>query len=74
MGKITEIAPMALKEDKLEQISEQLEELKNILADVIEEYEVDGESPQTLNSLTEALDALEDAAEIIMDTVNEVGI
>ena len=74
MGKITEIALMALKEDKLEQISEQLEELKNTLADVIEEYEADGEPPQTLDSLTEALDALEDASEIITDTVNGVGI
>ena len=74
MGKITEISPMASKEDRLEQISEQLDELKNIFADVLEEYEADEKDPQTLNALTEALDAMEDAAEIIADVIDGVGI
>ena len=36
MSKIIEIAPLAAKEDKLEQISEYLEELKHELGEVLE--------------------------------------
>ena len=68
MSKIIEIAPLAAKEDKLEQISEYLEELKHELGEVLEEYEDEGVDSSKLDALTEALDALEDA----YDTIDEI--
>ena len=39
MSKIIELAPLAGKEEKLEQISDYLKQIKTELAELIEEYE-----------------------------------
>jgi hypothetical protein len=66
--KLVEIAPMASKEDKLDQILDYLEELKHEFAEIVDEYESENTDRKKLDILTEALDALEDA----YDGVNEV--
>ena len=38
MSKLINIAPMADKELKLQDVADYLEELKNVLADIIDEY------------------------------------
>ena len=68
------IAPMAHKEEKLQIIADYLEELKDALTDVLEEYEAEDakdadSSSEKLDTLTEALDALEDAFDAINDVV-----
>lgn len=71
MGKIIEIAPLAIKEDKLEQIVDYLGELKHELGKVIEEYEDDGADSDKIDILTEALDALEDAYDAVEEILME---
>ena len=71
MNKIIEIASLATKEDKLEQISKYLEELQHKLVEVLEEYEDEGADSSKLDALTEALDALEDAYDAIDEIVAE---
>ena len=54
--------------DKLqEKITAYLEQLKDELAEFISECEEDGELEEKIDTLTEALDALEDAYEIISE-------
>lgn len=66
MGKFVNIAPLADKELKLQDAADYLEELKDALVDIIDEYE-EADSKKA-DRLTEALDALEDA----FDAINEV--
>ena len=47
MKKIIEIAPLAGKEDKLDQISDYLEQLKTSLAELVEEYEDEDADEET---------------------------
>lgn len=70
------IAPMAHKEEKLQIIADYLKELKDALAEVLEEYEYEEDdtgkadaAAEKLDALTEALDALEDAFDVINDVV-----
>ena len=56
------------KEEKLEQIADYMGELKDEFAALIQEFDEDGADQRKLDTLTEALDALEDA----YDMVNEV--
>jgi len=53
---------------KLEQIADYMGELKDEFAALIQEFDEDGADQRKLDTLTEALDALEDA----YDMVNEV--
>lgn len=69
MEKHINIAPLADKEGKLQDIASYLEELKNALAETIDEYEDEGGDNKKADTLTEALDALEDALDAINDVV-----
>ena len=61
MGKIIDLSAVMEKEEKLEQIADYMGELKDEFAALIQDQ-------RKLDTLTEALDALEDA----YDMVNEV--
>lgn len=69
MGKLIDIAPLADKELKLQSIAEYLEELKDALADIVDEYEIEDGDSEKMDTLTEALDALEDAFDAVNDVV-----
>ena len=68
MGKIIDLSAVMEKEEKLEQIADYMGELKDVFAALIQEFDEDGADQRKLDTLTEALDALEDA----YDMVNEV--
>lgn len=67
MKKITPIGNIVDKKEKQEKITAYLEQLKDELAELISECEEDGEPEEKIDTLTEALDALEDAYEIISE-------
>ena len=68
MGKIIDLSAVMEKEEKLEQIADYMGVLKDEFAALIQEFDEDGADQRKLDTLTEALDALEDA----YDMVNEV--
>ena len=61
MGKIINLSAVLEKEEKLQQVVDYMEELKDQFSDLIQEYEDDGADVRKVDTLTEALDALEDA-------------
>lgn len=67
MKKITPIENIVDKKEKQEKITAYLEQLKDELVEFISECEEDGELEEKIDTLTEALDALEDAYEIISE-------
>ena len=67
MKKITPIGNIVDKKEKQEKITAYLEQLKDELAEFISECEEDGELEEKIDTLAEALDALEDAYEIISE-------
>ena len=67
MKKITPIGNIVDKKEKQEKITAYLEQLKDELAEFISECEEDGVLEEKIDTLTEALDALEDAYEIISE-------
>ena len=67
MKKITPIENIVDKKEKQEKLTAYLEQLKDELAEFISECEEDGELEEKIDTLTEALDALEDAYEIISE-------
>lgn len=67
MKKITPIGNIVDKKEKQEKITAYLEQLKDELAEFISECEEDGELEEKIDTLTEALDALEDVYEIISE-------
>ena len=71
MGKIIDLSSLLEKEEKLELIADYMEELKDEFAALIQEYDEDGEDQDKLDALTEALDALEDAYDIVCDVTVE---
>lgn len=68
---LIEIAENASKEEKLNQILDCLEELKTAFADVVQEYEEEGAEEETVDLLTGALDAVEDAHDVILDVIED---
>ena len=64
MGKIINLSAVLEKEEKLQQVVDYMEELKDQFSDLIQEYEDDGADIRKVDTLTEALDALEDAYEM----------
>lgn len=48
-----------------------MEELKDQFSDLIQEYEDDGADVRKVDTLTEALDALEDAYEMVCEVAEE---
>lgn len=69
MSKVVDITAASSKEDKLKNVIASLEEIKDALVDVIDEYEAENESSDKMDLLTEALDALEDAYDAMNDAV-----
>ena len=66
MGKIINILPMANREGNLQEIIEALQEVKDALVEVLDQYEEEG-AEEKADTLTEALDAL--AYDVINDVV-----
>ena len=71
MGKIINLSSVLEKEEKLQQVVEYMEELKDQFSDLIQEYEDDGTDVRKVDTLTEALDALEDAYEMVCEVAEE---
>lgn len=57
------------KEDKLKAILTRMEELKEDFAEVTDEYDADYADDQTMNLLTEAAGAIDDAIDCIYDAM-----
>ena len=71
MGKIINLSSVLEKEEKLQQVVDYMEELKDQFSDLIQEYEDDGADGRKVDTLTEALDALEDAYEMVCEVAEE---
>lgn len=69
MSKIVKLTSAIEREEKLNEIYENLEELKNQFTALIDEYEEEKSDSRKVDILIEALDALEDAAEAIQDVL-----
>ena len=71
MGKIINLSAVLEKEEKLQQVVDYMEELKDQFSDLIQEYEDDAADVRKVDTLTEALDALEDAYEMVCEVAEE---
>lgn len=71
MGKIIDLSVVLEKEEKLQQVADYMEELKNQFSELIQEYEDDGVDARKVDTLTEALDALEDAYDMVCEVVED---
>ena len=71
MGKIINLSAVLEKEEKLQQVVDYMEELKDQFSYLIQEYEDDGADVGKVDTLTEALDALEDAYEMVCEVAEE---
>lgn len=71
MGKIIDLSSVLEKEEKLQQVADYMEELKNQFSELIQEYEDDGVDARKVDTLTEALDALEDAYDMVCEVVED---
>ena len=71
MGKIIDLSAVLEKEEKLQQVVDYMEELKNQFSELIQEYEDDGVDARKVDTLTEALDALEDAYDMVCEVVED---
>ena len=70
MSKIVNIKIQTEKKEKIQKIFNSIEEIEDTLADMISEFDEENiTEEQTLDALTEALDALEDASEVIADVL-----
>ena len=69
MFKIVKLSSATEREKKLNEIYENMEELKNQFTALIDEYEEEESGSRKVDTLIEALDALEDAAEAIQDVL-----
>ena len=71
MGKIINLSAVLEKAEKLQQVVDYMEELKDQFSELIQEYEDDGADAEKVDTLTEALDALEDAYEMVCEVAEE---
>lgn len=69
MSKIINLSSAAERKEKLNELYENMGELKNQFADIIDEYEEEESGSRNVDVLIEALDALEDATEAIEDVL-----
>jgi len=69
MSKIVKLSSATECEKKLNEIYENMEELKNQFAALIDEYEEEESGSRKVDTLIEALDALEDAAEAMQEVL-----
>ena len=70
MSKIVKLTSATEREEKLSELYENLEDLKNQFAALIDEYEEEETGSRKTDTLIEALDALEDAAETMQDVLD----
>ena len=68
MSKVVKLSSVMEREEKLKEIYEGLEEIKDQLTALIDEYEEETHTGKA-DELIEALDALEDASETIEDVL-----
>ena len=66
MSNIVNLSSVSERKGKLNKLYENLEELKNQFSEIIDEYEEEESGNRDVDTLIEALDALEDAAELQM--------
>ena len=70
MSHLVNIQLQTAKKETIQKIFNSIEEIKDTLADMISEFDEENTTEeQTLDALTEALDALEDASEVIADVL-----
>ena len=69
MSKVVKLSSVMEREEKLKEIYEGLEEIKDQLTALIDEYEEEETHTGNADELIEALDALEDASETIEDVL-----
>lgn len=69
MSKVVKLSSVMEREEKLKEIYEGLEEIKDQLTALIDEYEEEEIHTGKADELIEALDALEDASETIEDVL-----
>lgn len=71
MSKVVKLSSVMEREEKLKEIYEGLEEIKDQLTALIDEYEEEETYTGKADELIEALDALEDASETIEDVLED---
>ena len=71
MSKVVKLSSVMEREEKLKEIYEGLEEIKDQLTAQIDEYEEEESHTGKADELIEALDALEDASETIEDVLED---
>ena len=69
MSKVVKLSSVMEREEKLKEIYEGLEEIKDQLTALIDEYKEEETHTGKADELIEALDALEDASETIEDVL-----
>ncbi|MGB5127786.1 MAG: hypothetical protein WBO33_02570, partial [Blautia wexlerae] len=69
--KVVKLSSVMEREEKLKEIYEGLEEIKDQLTALIDEYEEEEIHTGKADELIEALDALEDASETIEDVLED---
>ena len=69
MSDIVNLSSVSERKVKLNKLYENLEELKNQFSEIIDKYEEEESGSRDVDTLIEALDALEDAAETIADVL-----
>lgn len=69
MSKIVNLSSASERKEKLNELYENLEEFKNQFSGIIDEYEEEESGSRNVDTLIEALDALEDATETIADVL-----
>ena len=68
MSKIVNINTTSTKEEQLKGLITSIQQVKDSLVNILDEYEEDGEVDKA-DALTEALDALEDAYDVVNDVL-----
>ena len=71
MSKVVKLSSVMEREEKLKEIYKGLEEIKDQLTALIDEYEEEEIHTGKADELIEALDALEDASETIEDVLED---
>ena len=62
----------ASKEEKLNQILDHLEELKHAFSEIVDEFAAGDTEEEIVDLLTGALDAIEDAHDVVLDVTEEL--
>lgn len=69
MTKIVKLSSAVERKEKLKEFYEKLEELKNEFSAITDLYENEEAGSKNTDMLIEALDALEDASEVILELI-----